>query len=141
MFANLPHQLILLTIASLSTAQTVTYSNYDDAMAAVSRVSTYTSYIAAQPQFTSVVKLLESVIPDSEFENLVDPTVSVGAYTTASWYSALPTDVKSYLSSITVQEMKLATATGNAAAPTGVGRGVVGMGVGVAGILGAALAL
>jgi hypothetical protein len=140
MLFALPSQLLLLTITALISAQTVTYTNEADAEAASSRISTYQSHLTALPQFTSVAQLLETAIPDNEFESIDEGTGAIGPYTTASWYSKLPGDVKSYLSSVTSAELKLATATGNAAAPRVTGmRGVVGVGVGVVGVLGAVL--
>jgi hypothetical protein len=140
MLFALPSQLLLLTITALTSAQTVTYTNLADASAAVSRISTYQTHLTAQPQFTSVAQLLEAAIPDSEFESLAEGTGAIGPYTTASWYSKLPGDARGYLSSVTSAELKLARPTGNAAAPRATGmRGVVGVGVGVVGVLGAAL--
>jgi hypothetical protein len=139
---SLPANLLLLTLSALtltSNAQTITYTNEGDASAAISRLSTFQTHLTAQPQFTSVAQVLETAIPDSEIDSLAAGTGAMGPYTTASWYSALPGDVKSYLSSVTSAELKLATATGNAGAPRVTG--MVGMGVGVVGVLGAALAL
>jgi hypothetical protein len=139
---SLPSSLLLFTLSALTlttNAQIVTFTNEAQASSALSRVSTYQTYLTAQPEFTSVAQVLETAIPDSEFQSLAEGTGNLPPYTTASWYSALPSDVKSYLSSVTSEEMRLASATGNAAAPRVTG--MVGMGVGVVGALGAVLIL
>jgi len=112
--------------------------------AAISRISAYQTSLTAQSQYTSVGSVIASVISANEgggeaTTTVVHPTTTYyGVPTSATWYSALPADVKGYLQSVASMESKLAT--GNGAVPTGVGR-VAGMGLAVAGGLGAALML
>jgi len=71
--------------------------------------------------------------------------------TTRSWYTALPSDVKSFMGSMQSEVSRLATdtsmvaptatATENGAVETGAARGVMAVGAGIAGALGVALML
>jgi len=107
----------------------------------INALSTYITHLTAQPEFTSIASVLQTALPASVVSELktksgplngVLPT-GTDALQTASWFQALPSDVKSYFSSAASQENRLAQASGNAAgAPE---RGAVG---GVAGVVGAA---
>lgn len=112
--------------------------------AAISRISTYQTSLAAQSQYTSVGSIIASAINKAEGNVAATTTVYepattyYGVPTGAMWYSALPGDVKGYLMSVASVESRLAT--GNGAQPTG-GVGMVGVGMAVVGGLGAVLAM
>lgn len=109
--------------------------------AAISRISAYQTSLANQPQYTSIGSVIGSVIDANEGNSAATTTIYkpsatyYGVPTSATWYSDLPGDVKGYLQSVASMESHLATTNG--AVPTGVGR-VAGVGMGVAGGLGAA---
>jgi hypothetical protein len=112
--------------------------------AAISRISAYQTSLTAQSQYNSIGSVIGSAINANEAAGA--PTTTIfkpattyyGVPTTATWFSALPSDVKGYLQSVASMESKLAT--GNGAVPTGIGK-VAGMGLALAGGLGAALML
>lgn len=116
----------------------------------LSRLSTYEAALTQAPQFTSVMSVLETAIPDDAKSELAgeigaflssDGEEQGGVITTRSWYTALPSEVKNYMASVESAQKAFITATGNAAAPTGVNRAVAGMGAGLAGVVGVALML
>jgi hypothetical protein len=64
------------------------------------KLYTYYSSLTAQPQFTSVESVLATAVPDSIQQQLGQGGgLMPKGFSTASWYSALPQDVKQYISS------------------------------------------
>jgi hypothetical protein len=64
------------------------------------RLFTYYSSLTAQPQFTSVESVLATAVPESIQQQLGQGGgLMPKGFSTASWYSALPQDVKAYISS------------------------------------------
>jgi hypothetical protein len=107
----------------------------------VNALSSYITHLIAQPEFTSVASVLETALPSSVINELntrngplhgVLPTAT-DALQTASWYQALPSDVKSYFASAASEEAILARQSGSAAAS---GKNFVGGFVGVVGAAG-----
>lgn len=146
----------------------ITLTDLGQAASILSRLSTYRDHLTADPKLSSVASVISTAIPDDVKASMIDvlagdgeagyigtagsdygeglggsaltgsaKTTTTEFYTQKSWFTALPSDVKSYLASVDAEELKLATATGNAAMPTA----VVGVGVGLAGVLGIALML
>jgi hypothetical protein len=159
MYFQTPLLLTTLSILSVATAARTTVStgfvflplgtsvptaitDTSQLSAAMSRISTYQTSLTAQPQFLSVESVANSAIMANDMTG--EPTTTVfqavttyyGVPTSATWYSALPSDVKGYFQSVASMESKLAT--GNEASPTEI-RKLVGMGLAIAGGLGAAL--
>ena len=138
---------------------TVTMSTNSNVVA--SALASYATSLMADPKFSSVLSVLSTAAPASELP-VLSAVGTANNPMTESWFSALPTDVQTYIKSIASVETSIlgsakacatntsapgctsaATAGGKASAANPGGRANLIMGgvVGVAGIIGAAVVL
>lgn len=107
-----------------------------------SKLSSFFASLTAQPAYTSIASVVATAIPDSLIESIEDSltattpaapggflfgTGTQNVLTTQSWFTALPSEVKGYFSSVVAEE-KVITGGKKSAAVGRVGGNVRGGG-------------
>jgi hypothetical protein len=143
---NFPTTLLLLSFSYLALTNpapaptpltTIQISAGSDLHSIASKLSSYEAHVTTEAQFSSVISVMSTAIPASVSSLMeVNPKAVLSAnFETESWYSAIPSDAKNYMSSVERAEASIMTNTKNGAVETGVPRAMVG----VVGALGAAV--
>jgi hypothetical protein len=123
----------------------VLFTNAAQASSAISKVEAYFTSLTAQPQYTSVLSVMATAMPDSVLASMEDAdgagpfvlgTATQDVLTTQSWFTALPSDVKGYVSSVLVEEEKLLGVKVNGAGEKGVSLGLIAGGAGLVALMG-----
>ncbi|MCJ1251884.1 hypothetical protein MMC30_009122 [Trapelia coarctata] len=118
----------LLSVASVTSANNIATISVNPSQSSKIQAdaSSYFSSLYAQPQWTSVISVLATGLPESEIESITaDPANFFVLLATATAlppaYKSLPSDVQSYLSSVGAAEASIVNKdTGNDAAPSGI---------------------
>ena len=141
---QLTRTILLLPFALLTAAIPEPTTSISDKQASkvLSDLEAYQTSLQAQPAYSDALSVLATAIPSSDLAAIeADYTGYFHSLATAvtppSWYTALPTSYRQYISSIDAAENSIISKDigGGAAAPTGIAKAgaaaVVGAGVGV----------
>ncbi|KAI4173986.1 MAG: hypothetical protein LQ346_008301, partial [Caloplaca aetnensis] len=133
------------TLTSTFTGTTTVVSNSPEQTSSqLADLQAYASTLTTDPKYQSYHSILATAVPSADLANVeIDPTkftTTVVPYTVLSGYSALPTDAKSYFSSINQAQESIVTKALAGAAPKPTGAIAVA-GAAAAGVLGLAAVL
>jgi len=105
---------ILLALLPFITTSLARDGDEDSTPAATSalgpQVSSYLAHLTEKPQYSSVAAVVSTAVSGSKGQSRV-LNGDLAKVTTRSWYDGLPSDVKSYASSVQNERNKLATSS------------------------------
>jgi hypothetical protein len=104
----------LAILATTTSAQSVDFASLTGA--AASKVSSYMAHVTAEPEYASVASVASTAVHTKWQQSFMSGDLS--KVSTKSWYAGVPSDIKSFASSIQSEIMKIATGDASAATVT-----------------------
>jgi hypothetical protein len=137
--SNFPQIILLLSLSHLTLGNPTPILTQTTLLipSIASKLSSYAAQVTTEAKHSSVASVIATALPLSLYSQLGKGGLFTDdRFTTESWYEAIPSDVKSYMTSVASVEQSITAATATAlhaesskagAVETGVPRAVVGI--------------